>query len=92
MGDALGSVVVVVAAVIFYVRPLPADAKCNWQCYIDPSLTVVMVAIILFSAFPLIRETATILLQMVPKDINVGEIGKKNIFLYSMKKRVLEIF
>lgn len=77
MGDALGSVVVVVAAVIFYVRPLPADAKCNWQCYIDPSLTVVMVAIILFSAFPLIRETATILLQMVPKDINVGEIGDK---------------
>ncbi|XP_071996208.1 calcium/manganese antiporter SLC30A10 [Engystomops pustulosus] len=77
MGDALGSVVVVVAAVIFYVRPLAPDAQCNWQCYIDPSLTVVMVAIILFSAFPLIKETATILLQMVPKDINVGEIGHK---------------
>ncbi|XP_069810929.1 calcium/manganese antiporter SLC30A10 isoform X3 [Dendropsophus ebraccatus] len=77
MGDALGSVVVVVAAVIFYVKPLSIDAQCNWQCYIDPSLTVVMVAIILFSAFPLIKETATILLQMVPKDINVGEIGDK---------------
>ncbi|XP_069624581.1 calcium/manganese antiporter SLC30A10 isoform X2 [Ranitomeya imitator] len=77
MGDALGSVVVVVAAVIFYVRPLSAEATCNWQCYIDPSLTVVMVAIILFSAFPLIKETATILLQMVPKGINVGEIGEK---------------
>ncbi|XP_056424342.1 calcium/manganese antiporter SLC30A10 isoform X1 [Hyla sarda] len=77
MGDALGSVVVVVAAVIFYIKPLAPDAPCNWQCYIDPSLTVVMVAIILFSAFPLIKETATILLQMVPKDINVGEIGDK---------------
>ncbi|XP_073409434.1 calcium/manganese antiporter SLC30A10 isoform X1 [Dendrobates tinctorius] len=77
MGDALGSVVVVVAAVIFYVRPLSTAAECNWQCYIDPSLTVVMVAIILFSAFPLIKETATILLQMVPKGINVGEIGEK---------------
>ncbi|XP_044146510.1 zinc transporter 10 [Bufo gargarizans] len=77
MGDALGSVVVVVAAVIFYVKPLPSDAPCNWQCYIDPSLTIVMVAIILFSAYPLIKETATILLQMVPKGISVGEIGQK---------------
>ncbi|XP_063775934.1 calcium/manganese antiporter SLC30A10-like [Pseudophryne corroboree] len=77
LGDALGSVVVVVAAVIFYVKPLPKDAPCNWQCYIDPSLTVVMVAIILFSAYPLIRETATILLQMVPKGVSVGDIGQK---------------
>ncbi|KAM9316179.1 calcium/manganese antiporter SLC30A10 [Gastrophryne carolinensis] len=77
MGDALGSVVVVVAAVIFYVKELPPDAPCNWQCYIDPSLTVVMVIIILFSAFPLIKETATILLQMVPEGVNVGAIGQK---------------
>nr|DBA27271.1 TPA: hypothetical protein GDO54_011435 [Pyxicephalus adspersus] len=77
MGDALGSVVVVVAAVIFYIKPLHKDQPCNWQCYIDPSLTVVMVAIILFSAFPLIKETGTILLQMVPKDVNVGDIGYK---------------
>ncbi|XP_075060374.1 calcium/manganese antiporter SLC30A10 [Mixophyes fleayi] len=77
MGDALGSVVVVVAAVIFYVKPLDKEAACNWQCYIDPSLTIVMVAIILFSAFPLIKETATILLQMVPDGVNVGDIGQK---------------
>ncbi|CAN2387447.1 member 10 [Pristimantis euphronides] len=77
MSDALGSVVVVVAAVIFYVRPLSAEAQCNWQCYIDPSLTIVMVAIILFSAFPLIKETATILFQMVPQGISVGDIGNK---------------
>ncbi|XP_068089012.1 calcium/manganese antiporter SLC30A10 isoform X3 [Hyperolius riggenbachi] len=79
MGDALGSVVVVVAALIFYLIPLDPAAPCNWQCYIDPSLTLVMVAIILFSAFPLIRETATILLQMVPKDVNVGEIALEDI-------------
>ncbi|NWW75761.1 ZNT10 protein, partial [Climacteris rufus] len=70
MGDALGSVVVVVTASIFYVRPL-GDAPCNWQCYIDPSLTIVMVFIILSSAFPLIKETSTILLQMVPKGVNM---------------------
>ncbi|NXM20350.1 ZNT10 protein, partial [Ploceus nigricollis] len=70
MGDALGSVVVVVTATIFYVRPL-GDAPCNWQCYIDPSLTIVMVVIILSSAFPLIKETSIILLQMVPKGVDM---------------------
>ncbi|NWY63600.1 ZNT10 protein, partial [Erithacus rubecula] len=70
MGDALGSVVVVVTATIFYVRPL-GNAPCNWQCYIDPSLTIVMVFIILSSAFPLIKETSIILLQMVPKGVDM---------------------
>ncbi|XP_057584031.1 calcium/manganese antiporter SLC30A10 isoform X2 [Hippopotamus amphibius kiboko] len=77
MGDALGSVVVVIAAIIFYVRPLRREDPCNWQCYIDPSLTVVMVIIILSSAFPLIRETAAILLQMVPKGVNMEELMSK---------------
>ncbi|NXT92533.1 ZNT10 protein, partial [Anhinga rufa] len=70
MGDALGSVVVVVAATIFHVLPL-GNAPCNWQCYIDPSLTIIMVFIILSSAFPLIKETSIILLQMVPKGLNM---------------------
>uniref|UniRef100_A0ABI7W2U2 Solute carrier family 30 member 10 n=2 Tax=Felinae TaxID=338152 RepID=A0ABI7W2U2_FELCA len=77
MGDALGSVVVVVTAIIFYVRPLKGEDPCNWQCYIDPSLTVIMVAIILSSAFPLIKETAAILLQMVPKGVNTEELMSK---------------
>ncbi|NXV85453.1 ZNT10 protein, partial [Calonectris borealis] len=70
MGDALGSVVVVVAATIFHVLPL-GNAPCNWQCYVDPSLTIIMVFIILSSAFPLIKETSIILLQMVPKGVNM---------------------
>ncbi|XP_039770745.1 LOW QUALITY PROTEIN: zinc transporter 10 [Ornithorhynchus anatinus] len=74
MGDALGSVVVVIAATIFYVLPLDPSEPCNWECYIDPSLTILMVIIILSSAFPLIKETATILLQMVPKGVNVEEL------------------
>ncbi|XP_006894652.1 PREDICTED: zinc transporter 10 [Elephantulus edwardii] len=77
MGDALGSVVVVITAIIFYVHPLSRDAPCNWQCYIDPSLTVVMVIIILSSAFPLIKETATILLQMVPRGVDMEQLMSK---------------
>lgn len=84
MGDALGSVVVVVTATIFYVRPL-GDAPCNWQCYIDPSLTIVMVFIILSSAFPLIKETSTILLQMVPKGVNMQLLSKSNLLLKCCK-------
>lgn len=78
MGDALGSVVVVITAIIFYTLPLKSEDPCNWQCYIDPSLTVVMVVIILSSAFPLIKETAVILLQMVPKGVEVEELSKSD--------------
>ncbi|XP_008587782.1 PREDICTED: zinc transporter 10 [Galeopterus variegatus] len=77
MGDALGSVVVVITAIIFYVLPLKSEDPCNWQCYIDPSLTIIMVIIILSSAFPLIKETAAILLQMVPKGVNMEELMSK---------------
>ncbi|KAL8185426.1 UNVERIFIED_CONTAM: hypothetical protein K2H54_051509 [Gekko kuhli] len=77
MGDALGSVIVVVAASIFYVLPLDEKTPCNWQCYIDPSLTIIMVIIILSSAFPLIKETAVILLQMVPKSVNMQILANK---------------
>ncbi|KAM6128206.1 LOW QUALITY PROTEIN: calcium/manganese antiporter SLC30A10 [Pterocles gutturalis] len=71
MGDALGSVVVVVAATIFHV---PLENAPYWECYIDPSLTVIMVFIILSSAFPLIKETSIILLQMVPKNVNMEQL------------------
>lgn len=76
MGDALGSVVVVVAASLFYAMPLPPDAPCNWQCYVDPSLTIIMVIIILSSAFPLFKETGAILLQMVPRGLQVDHISE----------------
>ncbi|XP_053358779.1 zinc transporter 10 [Clarias gariepinus] len=74
LNDALGSVVVVVASVLFYVWPLPPDAPCNWQCYVDPSLTLIMVAIIMSSAVPLVKETTRILLQMSPPDVDVSMI------------------
>ncbi|KAL7889279.1 hypothetical protein AOLI_G00015370 [Acnodon oligacanthus] len=74
LNDALGSVVVVVASVLFYVWPLPDNAPCNWQCYVDPSLTLVMVIIILSSAVPLMKETTSILLQMSPPDMTVSTI------------------
>lgn len=76
LNDALGSVVVVVTSALFYVWPKSPDAKCNWQCYVDPSLTLVMVVIIMPSAIPLARETAAILLQMIPRNMPFNTICK----------------
>ncbi|XP_052007191.1 zinc transporter 10-like [Xyrauchen texanus] len=74
LNDALGSVVVVVASALFYVWPLTPESPCNWQCYVDPSLTLIMMAIIMSTAVPLVKETAGILLQMSPIDLPFNSI------------------
>uniref|UniRef100_S4RM62 Solute carrier family 30 member 10 n=1 Tax=Petromyzon marinus TaxID=7757 RepID=S4RM62_PETMA len=77
LGDALGSVTVVITAIIFNVRPIASKEECNWQCYIDPALTIAMTLIIITSAVRLIREAAVILLQIVPPDILIKDIEQK---------------
>ncbi|CAM9504289.1 unnamed protein product [Lampetra fluviatilis] len=77
LGDALGSVTVVITAIIFNVRPITSKEQCNWQCYIDPALTIAMTLIIITSAVRLIREAAVILLQIVPPDILIKDIEQK---------------
>ncbi|XP_064163927.1 zinc transporter 10 [Anguilla rostrata] len=74
LNDALGSVVVVVASALFYVWPLGPEQPCNWQCYVDPSLTLLMVLIIMASAVPLVRETTGILLQMSPSELPLSTL------------------
>ncbi|KAJ8289157.1 hypothetical protein COCON_G00018160 [Conger conger] len=74
LNDALGSVVVVVASALFYAWPLGPEQPCNWLCYVDPSLTLLMVAIIMASAAPLLRETTSILLQMSPPELQLSTL------------------
>ncbi|KAJ8401167.1 hypothetical protein AAFF_G00387490 [Aldrovandia affinis] len=74
LNDALGSVVVVVASTLFYVWPLGPEQPCTWQCYVDPSLTLLMMAIIMSSAAPLVKETAGILLQMSPPELQLSTL------------------
>uniref|UniRef100_A0A8B9KIH2 Solute carrier family 30 member 10 n=1 Tax=Astyanax mexicanus TaxID=7994 RepID=A0A8B9KIH2_ASTMX len=66
LNDAMGSLVVVVTATLFYVWPVDAEGPCTWQCYVDPSMTLVMVGIVMFSGAPLVKEAACILLHMIP--------------------------
>ncbi|KAM6165803.1 proton-coupled zinc antiporter SLC30A1 [Erethizon dorsatum] len=107
LGDAMGSVIVVVNAILFYlywkgcpegdfcVNPCfsdpcktfvelmnsthapVAEAGPCWVLYLDPSLCVVMVCILFYTTYPLLKESALILLQTVPKQIDIRNLIKE---------------
>lgn len=106
-GDALGSVIVVVNALVFYFswKGCPAGEFCLnpcipdpckafvevinstqatvyeagpcWVLYLDPTLCIVMVCILLYTTYPLLKESALILLQTVPKQIDIKNLIKE---------------
>ncbi|XP_028296151.1 zinc transporter 1a [Gouania willdenowi] len=116
LGDALGSVIVVVNSLIFTfvwkgcqskeqlrcVNPCikshttdhrhvnhsiidllegttmsPDRAGPCWVLYLDPTLCVIMVTILLYTTYPLLKESALILLQTVPKQINMHRLNER---------------
>ncbi|XP_030051934.1 proton-coupled zinc antiporter SLC30A1 [Microcaecilia unicolor] len=110
LGDALGSVIVVVNALVFYYiwRPCPVAGQCInpcvesrcidqehkndtlisvaddalmagpcWVLYLDPSLCLIMVCILLYTTYPLLKESGLILLQTVPKQIDFHALNEK---------------
>lgn len=107
LGDALGSVIVVVNASLFYFlwkgcsensfcinpcfrdpckssmemingtqTPILEAGPC-WVLYLDPTLCVIMVCILLYTTYPLLKESALILLQTVPKQIDIRHLVKE---------------
>nr|XP_046229452.1 zinc transporter 1a [Scatophagus argus] len=106
LGDALGSVIVVVNAIIFTFvwKPCGDDEMCVnpcisshttvnhteapsmsamkfagpcWVLYLDPTLCIIMVGILLYTTYPLLKESALILLQTVPKQINMHRLNER---------------
>ncbi|ALC44924.1 ZnT63C [Drosophila busckii] len=71
LSDALGSVIVVISALVVWLT------KWKYRFYMDPALSIVIVALILHSVWPLLRESALILLQTVPTHIQVDAIQKR---------------
>lgn len=71
LSDALGSVIVVCSALVVWLT----DWK--YKYYIDPALSIVLVILILHSVWPLLRESALILLQTVPTHIQVDAIQRR---------------
>lgn len=115
LGDALGSVIVVVNALIFTFvwKPCLPDELCTnpcinshttdhqhvnhtlvdlvegpsvsamkfagpcWVLYLDPTLCLIMVGILLYTTYPLLKESALILLQTVPKQVNMHRLNER---------------
>ncbi|OAD62222.1 Zinc transporter 1 [Eufriesea mexicana] len=69
--DALGSVIVIVSALIVWLT------KWEYRFYIDPALSLLLVILILRSVWPLLQESALILLQTVPTHIQVDVIQQR---------------
>ena len=68
LGDALGSVIVMISALIILL------AHGTWTLYVDPAMSIVMVLIILKTSIPLLKETSLILMQTVPTHLNAEDI------------------
>jgi len=71
MADALGSVIVIISALIIQY------SESEFKYYVDPLLSVIMVFIILSSVWPLLQESAMVLLQTVPTHIQIEELQRK---------------
>ncbi len=68
LGDALGSVIVMISALIIML------AHGSWTLYVDPTMSIIMVLIILKTSIPLFKETSMILMQTVPTHLSVEDI------------------
>jgi len=71
MADALGSVVVIISAVIMW------QTDWEYKLYVDPGLSLLLVVLILRSVWPLLIDSALILLQTVPTHIQVDTLQRK---------------
>lgn len=71
LSDALGSIIVVISALVVW------KTEWKYRFYMDPALSIVLVCLILHSVWPLLRESALILLQTVPTHIQVDAIQKR---------------
>ncbi len=67
MGDLLGSVAALAAGMVIYFT--------GWML-IDPILSLVVAALILFSSLNLLREALHVLMEGVPHDMQLEEVGQ----------------
>ncbi|XP_023344529.1 zinc/cadmium resistance protein isoform X2 [Eurytemora carolleeae] len=71
MADALGSVVVIISALVMWLT------DWEYKLYVDPGLSLLLVILILRSVWPLLIDSALILLQTVPTHIQVDNLERK---------------
>ncbi|KAF5301441.1 hypothetical protein FQA39_LY02170 [Lamprigera yunnana] len=71
LSDALGSFIVCISATVFLLT------EWKYKDYIDPGLSIILVLLILHSVWPLLRDSALILLQTVPTHIQIDAIQRR---------------
>ncbi|RMZ93855.1 zinc transporter 10 [Brachionus plicatilis] len=77
MVDSLGSIAVVFGALMIkFVPPLNSTGS-GWKLYIDPTLSLIIAGIIMVSAAPLLKKSILILLQSVPKNLDLEELKQR---------------
>ncbi|KAH7711608.1 zinc transporter 1 [Aphelenchoides avenae] len=70
LSDLLGSIIVIISAGLTMIFEENKFVKF----YLDPTLTIFIVLILVAVTVPLIKETAMILLETTPKDINIDAV------------------
>ncbi|KIW36141.1 hypothetical protein, variant 8 [Exophiala oligosperma] len=68
LGDAVGNIGVIASALFIWLTDF------SWRFYADPTVSVIITAIILHTAIPLCTAASRILLEAVPEGINIDEI------------------
>lgn len=71
LGDALGSVIVVISALIV------KFVDSEWRHKVDPAMSILLVVILFVTTLPLLKESGHILLQTVPTNICVDDLEKR---------------
>lgn len=71
LADALGSVIVCISACVIIFT------NFEYKEYVDPTLSVLMVTLIIYSTWGLLVESAMILLQTVPTHIQIDSLQRK---------------
>ncbi|KNE60447.1 cation diffusion facilitator family transporter [Allomyces macrogynus ATCC 38327] len=76
LGDALGSVAVIISAALAWGLGSGPDGTDvpRWVLYVDPLVSLIITALILFSTIPLVRRSAGVLLQVAPTYIDLESV------------------
>jgi len=77
LADALGSVIVCISALLIMQYGDENSNEDQLVNLVDPFLSLLMVILIMYSTYPLLKESAMILLQTVPTHIKVDSLQNK---------------
>jgi zinc transporter 1 len=78
MGDALGNIGVIGAALFIWLTTY------SWRFYSDPAISLVISVIILTSAWPLCKAASRILLQAAPVGLNLDDVKEDILALHGV--------